>query len=250
MPEAAGALLNAFSEAEVEPGRNGLVEGVGRDVLEVSRAIFGALFETVGDILEGKVPALPLRAGLLMPVSVRGTRSGKPSAFGDSGISNSGVDVPLVGGPQMFEVVPVGVCNSLVRLGNNLEADSCRGEPEPTLFRFSPAKLLTCELDFGPAKGDLLAELLGSTIGDKPERLMFIEPSALELGPMLANYSFTFSRFASRNVRTTTRSTASKILNSLAYEWFNTMPTLASISLRTRCHTVTARRMNQDVNSN
>lgn len=79
VPVEAGALLKAFSEAEVEPGRKGLVEGVGREVFEVSKAIFGALFETVGDIREGKVPALPLRAGLLMPVSVNGTRSGKPS---------------------------------------------------------------------------------------------------------------------------------------------------------------------------
>lgn len=109
VPDGAGALLKAFSDAEVEPGRKGLVEGVGRDVLEVRSVTFGALFETVGEILEGKVPALPLRAGLLIPVSVKGTRSGKPSALGDSGISNKGVEVPLVGGPHMLEVVPVGV---------------------------------------------------------------------------------------------------------------------------------------------
>lgn len=79
VPVGAGALLKAFSEAEVEPGRKGLVEGVGREVFEVSKAMFGALLETVGEIREGKVPALPLRAGLLIPVSVSGTRSGKPS---------------------------------------------------------------------------------------------------------------------------------------------------------------------------
>lgn len=187
VPAGAGALLKAFSEAEVEAGLNGLVEGVGREVLDVSRATLGALFETVGDILEGKVPALPLRAGLLMPVSVKGTRSGKPSAFGDSGISKRGVEVPLVGGPQMLVVVPVGVCSSLVRFGNSLEADSCRGEPELTLFRFKPARLLTCELDFGAEKGDLLAAF-GSTIGDRPDRLMFKAPSFLELGPIMNDY--------------------------------------------------------------
>lgn len=73
------ALLNAFSEAAVEAGLNGLVEGVGREVLEVNKAILGALLVTVGEILEGRVPARPLRAGLLIPVSVKGTRSGKPS---------------------------------------------------------------------------------------------------------------------------------------------------------------------------
>lgn len=118
--DAAEALLKAFSEAEVEPGLKGLVVGVGREVLEVRRAMFGALPVTVGDILEGKVPALPLRAGLLMPVSVKGTKSGKPSWLGDSGISNSGVEVPLVGGPQIFPDVPVGVCSSRVLLGKSL----------------------------------------------------------------------------------------------------------------------------------
>jgi len=75
----AGALLNAFSEADVEPGLNGLVEGVGREVFDVRRAMFGALLVTVGEIREGRVPARPLRAGLLIPDSVKGTRSGKPS---------------------------------------------------------------------------------------------------------------------------------------------------------------------------
>jgi len=73
------ALLKAFSEAEVEPGRKGLVVGVGLEVFEVRRARFGALFVTVGEIREGSVPARPRRAGLLIPVSVRGTKSGKPS---------------------------------------------------------------------------------------------------------------------------------------------------------------------------
>jgi len=109
VPADAEALLNAFSEAEVDPGLNGLVEGVGREVLEVSSGMFGAVFVTVGEIREGKVPARPLRAGLLIPVSVKGTRSGKPSWLGDSGISNSGVEVPLVGGPQILPLFPIGV---------------------------------------------------------------------------------------------------------------------------------------------
>lgn len=79
VPADAGALLNAFSEADVELGRKGLVVGVGRDVFEVSTAIFGALLLTVGEMREGRVPARPLRAGLLIPVSVKGTRSGNPS---------------------------------------------------------------------------------------------------------------------------------------------------------------------------
>lgn len=130
----------------------------------------------------------------------------------------------------MLDVVPVGVCNSLVRLGKSLEADSCRGEPEPTLLRFRAAKLLTEALDFGPVKGDLLAdEVFGSTMGDSPDRLMFKEPSALELGPMLINYSFTLSICILQYVRATARSTASKILNCLAFEWFNTRSGLSRL---------------------
>lgn len=182
VPDDADALLNAFSEAEVEPGRKGLVVGVGLEVLEVSRAMFGVLFVTVGEMRDGSVPARPRRAGLLMPVSVKGTRSGKPSWFGDSGISNRGVEVPLVGGPQMFPVVPVGVCSSLVRFGKSLDAESCSGEPEPPLD--SPAKALA--LGFGPLKGDLLTEEIGSTMGDSPDRLRFREPSARDAGPMAA----------------------------------------------------------------
>lgn len=149
-PSAADALLNAFSEAEVEFGRKGLVVGVGRDVLEVNIEMFGTLLVTVGEMRDGKVPALPRRAGLFMPVSVKGIRSGKPSWFGDSGISNKGVEVPLVGGPQMFPVVPVTVCSSRVRLGNSLDAESCNGELVPPLD--SPAKVLAP--GFGALKGD------------------------------------------------------------------------------------------------
>lgn len=71
--------LKAFSEAVVEPGLKGLVVGVGRDVFDVKSEMFGMLVVPVGEILDGRVPARPLRAGLLMPVSVNGTRSGKPS---------------------------------------------------------------------------------------------------------------------------------------------------------------------------
>lgn len=41
-------------------------------------------------------------------------------------------------------------------------------------------------LAFGPLKGDLEAEVFGSTIGDRPDRLRLIEPSALEAGPIAA----------------------------------------------------------------
>ena len=72
------ALLKALSAAEVEPGLNGLVDGVGLEVLDVVFVLI--LVMTPGaEILEGRVPARPRLAGLLMPDSVRGTRSGKPS---------------------------------------------------------------------------------------------------------------------------------------------------------------------------
>lgn len=118
------AALKASSAAEVELGLKGLVDGVGREVLEAR--LWDGIVPMVptGEIRDGNVPARPRRAGLLTPVSVRGTRSGKPSWLGDSGISKSGVDVPLVGGPQIFKDTPAGVCNSLVRLGNNLDVCS------------------------------------------------------------------------------------------------------------------------------
>jgi len=99
--------------------------------------------------------------------------------LGDSGISNKGVEVPLVGGPQMFPVAPTGVCNSLVRFGNNLEADSCSGELAPPLE--SPARALA--LVFGPLNGDFVEDEGGSTMVDRPERLRFREPSR-DPGPM------------------------------------------------------------------
>lgn len=95
--------------------------------------------------------------------------------------------MPLVGGPQILPSVPVGVCSSLVRLGNSLCADSCNGEPVPPLeiwLRAGP-------LAFGPVKGDLAEEELGSPIGDKPDKLMFKEPSAREDDPMVVEISGT-----------------------------------------------------------
>lgn len=74
------ALLKALSaaDAEVEPGLNGLVDGVGLDVLDAVLVLM-LVMPPGAEILEGRVPARPRRAGLLMPDSVRGTRSGKPS---------------------------------------------------------------------------------------------------------------------------------------------------------------------------
>jgi len=189
VPAEAGALLKAFSEAEVDPGRKGLVVGVGREVLEVKEVMFGALLVVVGEIREGRVPARPLRAGLLMPVSVKGTkgtRSGKPSWFGDSGISNNGVEVPLVGGPQMFPLVPVGVCSSLVLLGNSLCADSCSGEPVAPLESCPSAGPLALV----PLNGDLADGLLGSAIGERPDKFKLSEPSARDDGPITASGGF------------------------------------------------------------
>ena len=75
--EFVAALLNAVSAADV--GLKGLVEGVGREVFEAVWGILTPFMTPAGDILEGKVPARPRRAGLLIPLSVKGTRLGKPS---------------------------------------------------------------------------------------------------------------------------------------------------------------------------
>lgn len=179
--EVVAGLLKAFSNAEVEPGRNGLVDGVGLEVRAVSEGkVCIVVVDAVGDILEGRVPARPRLAGLLMPVSVRGTKSGKPSCVGDSGISNNGVEVPLVGGPHMFPEVLVGVCSSLVRLGKSRVACSCRGEPAPPLEPAKPIK--DDELLFGPVNGDLTGvDGVGSTMGDRLDkfRLRFMSPRVL-----------------------------------------------------------------------
>lgn len=91
-----------------------------------------------GENLDGTVPALARRAGLLRLPSVGPTRSGKPSCDGDSGIvSRSGVEFPLAGGPQMLGDKPSLAWSSRVRLGNSLAACSCSGDPAPN--RILPA---------------------------------------------------------------------------------------------------------------
>ena len=181
-----GALLKAVSAAE--PGLNGLVDGVGLDVLEVFWAKLMPLIVPTGDILDGRVPARPRRAGLLMPVSVRGTKSGKPSWDGDSGISKRGVDVPLpvVGGPQMLGDSPLADCNSLVRLGNSRCPCSCKGEPAPTL---APDKLLSPDADgLGPVKGDFEVGMEeGSVRGAMEERLWFSCSSFRGVGALVGS---------------------------------------------------------------
>lgn len=150
-------------------GLNGLVDGVGLEVFDVRDETLMPFIVPTGDILDGSVPALPLLAGLLIPDSVTGTKSGKPSCEGDSGISYSGVDVPLVGGPQMLGDSPVWPCSSRVRFGNNLEPDSCSGEPAPTLALFKPARPF---VRFGSPNGDFDEALVGiSETGGIPERL-------------------------------------------------------------------------------
>lgn len=177
----AGALLKAVSAAE--PGRKGLVEGVGREVFDMVFAPMLAMAPGV-DIREGKVPARPRRAGLLIPVSVNGTRSGKPSWFGLSGISNKGVEVPLVGGPQIFGERPLADCSSRVRLGKSLEVWSCRGEPAPILALDRPESPVG--VPFAPENGDLLVGGFDGSIGGKDARLRFSGCSGRDWRPMLS----------------------------------------------------------------
>lgn len=89
-------------------GLKGLVDGVGLDdVGGKDCCMFRPLIVPAGENLDGTVPALARRAGLFMPLSDGGTRSGKPSCDGDSGMfSRSGVELPLVGGPQMLGESP------------------------------------------------------------------------------------------------------------------------------------------------
>lgn len=103
--ELAAIGLDDTSVADVVGGLKGLVDGVGREVLESEEdwcPLIPFIVPTGGN-LEGTVPALALLAGLFTPVSATGTRSGKPSWVGDSGIfSRRGVELPLaVGGPHM-----------------------------------------------------------------------------------------------------------------------------------------------------
>lgn len=103
--ELVASSLEGASAAKVVGGLKGLVDGVGREVLE-SRDCdpVAPLTEPTGENFEGTVPALALLEGLLKPASVVATRSGKPSWVGDSGIfSHRGVEFPLaVGGPRCW----------------------------------------------------------------------------------------------------------------------------------------------------
>ena len=91
----------------IEPGLNGLVDGVGREVFDTSTDCgFSAPSPAAGENLDGSVPALvlPRVRGAVVVFAASGVgckKSGKPSALGDSGIvSRRGVLLPLVGGPQ------------------------------------------------------------------------------------------------------------------------------------------------------
>lgn len=102
-PPAVVAVLALESIPETPGGRNGLVDGVGREVWDMSDS-FGV---PTGEKREGTVPALVLRAEALKPPFEVGIKSGKPSWLGDSGIfSRRGVEWPLVGGPQILGEIP------------------------------------------------------------------------------------------------------------------------------------------------
>ncbi len=88
-------------------GLNGLVEGVGLEVFGIRpiEFVLGRTVRPAGEKREGRVPAraLPRMAEVAPVVSTCGcAKSGKLSALGDSGmVSRSGVEFPLVGGPQI-----------------------------------------------------------------------------------------------------------------------------------------------------
>lgn len=107
-PLFAVAVLVPDSTLVTPGGRKGLVDGVGREVLDMNDCCtFTPLSVPTGENREGTVPARALRAGLLRLFSDGGTRSGKPSWLGDSGMfSRRGVEPPLVGGPQMLGETP------------------------------------------------------------------------------------------------------------------------------------------------
>lgn len=108
--ESKAALLELFGgplfdiSADSEVGLKGLVDGVGRDVLDKSDCCtMTPLIVPTGENLDGTVPARVRREGLATLISEGGTRSGKPSCEGDSGmVSRNGVEFPLVGGPQIL----------------------------------------------------------------------------------------------------------------------------------------------------
>jgi hypothetical protein len=124
------------------------------------------LIVPTGENLEGTVPALVRREGLVIFISDGGTRSGKPSWDGDSGIvSRNGVECPLVGGPQIPGDNPSPrVCSSRVRLGNSRAAWSCRGEPAPN--RVPPTAELGCPMMFAPPKTDFIVVPAAGSMGD------------------------------------------------------------------------------------
>lgn len=87
--------------------------------------------------------------------------------MGDSGIfSRSGVEFPLVGGPQTLTGKPSWAWISRALFENSLLAllSSCDGEPAPE--RELPAILPTEVRPGGFPKGDLTDEPLGGSIGD------------------------------------------------------------------------------------
>ena len=86
---------------------NGLVDGVGREVLGKKDWAPPRPGGAAGENREGTVPARARRAGLCVVFSVGGIKSGKPSWLGDSGmVSLSGVEPPLAGGPQTLGAKP------------------------------------------------------------------------------------------------------------------------------------------------
>jgi hypothetical protein len=119
-----------------------------------------------GENLEGTVPALVRRDGLVKFISEGGTRSGNPSWDGDSGIvSRNGVEFPLVGGPQILGDKPSPlVWSSRVRFGNSLATWSCRGEPAPN--RVPPSAELGGPMMFAPPKTDFIEVPAVASIGD------------------------------------------------------------------------------------
>ena len=174
-----GPLLGASTG--VEEGLKGLVEGVGREVLERSDCwTLTPLIVPTGENLDGTVPARVRRDGLVRFVSEGAVRSGNPSWEGDSGIvSRNGVEFPLVGGPQILGDKPSPrVCSSRVRFGNSLVAWSCKGEPAPN--RMPPTAALEEPMTFGPEKTDFMDEPAVGSMGevldvDEPDggRLLF-----------------------------------------------------------------------------
>ena len=86
---------------------NGLVDGVGREVLGRNDWVLARPGGAAGENLEGTVPARARRAGLCVEFSAGGIKSGKPSWLGDSGmVSRKGVEPPLAGGPHRLGVSP------------------------------------------------------------------------------------------------------------------------------------------------